>query len=469
MFTTARPKIRHEYRRNAPKHAPCPHCGTPGHRKDFHARTVRGIAYQAILLIHLTTAEYRATCACCTTFRTQLPDIEPKAKYSNAVRDAVIDRLLDDHMSLERIQASLQRDFFLDLSPGFIYDCLRWKVRQLDMADYRRWTLQQFSGTLCIDEIHLGDLTLLLATDPLRDFPVAFALVSANDHDHMDRFLRQLRDHGFDPKVVVTDGSGLYPALLAVIWPHAEHQLCVFHVMQDINDEVLDAVKRLRRELARRGNRGRKRRRGRPKAKANRRRRLSAKDKAHFIFKHRYLIVKRREKLSKQQVKDLQQMLEYLPALRELRRFVDQTHPLFEAAQTRPQAWVRYAAWQADADFAAVPELARVQQNMTAAKFAKVVAFLGSPAGGRVRTNNHVERMNRQLRHYEKVRYKWRTARGVVRFMVLTVDRLWRQRQLASGPQVFQPGGESKGPAPKTAQVADGVGVDRPPAEAEAA
>lgn len=448
MFT-ARPKVLHVYRRNAPRQAPCPHCGTPGRRKDFHYRTVRGIAYQAILLVEVTTAEYRARCACCTTFRTQVEGIEPKAQYTNAVREAVLDRLLDDQMSLQRIQASLQRDFYLDLSTGFLYDCLRWKIRQLDLADYRRWTLQAFSGTLCIDEIHLGDLTLVLATDPLGDFPVAFALVSSNDQEHMARFLRQLRDHGFVPRVVVTDGSNLYPAVLAAIWPAAEHQLCVFHVLQDINRDVLDAVKRLRRQLHRRGRAGRRRSRGRAK-----RRRPTAREKAHFVFKHRCLIVKRREALTAGEQKNLQTLLEYLPELGVLRQFVDRVHKLFEHAQTHAQALARLEALRGEAAFAAVPELAGVLQGLTAEKFAKVVAFLRSPVGGRVRTNNHVERMNRKLRHYEKVRYRWRTARGVVRFVVLAVERQWRQRSAAAGPQLYSPGGASgrgqdEGPVPE--------------------
>jgi transposase-like protein len=33
-----------------------------------------------------------------------------------------------------------------------------------------------------------------------------------------------------NPEVVVTDGSNLYPAVLAELWPDADHQLCVFHV-----------------------------------------------------------------------------------------------------------------------------------------------------------------------------------------------------------------------------------------------
>src|SRR5262245_19133022 len=114
----ARPKVLHSYRRHAPERAPCPHCGRLGRRKEILERTVRSIAYRAILLVHLTTAEYRARCACCTTFRTHIEGIEPKAHYDNKVREAVLDRVLDDRMSLRQIHDALQRDFYLDLSDG---------------------------------------------------------------------------------------------------------------------------------------------------------------------------------------------------------------------------------------------------------------------------------------------------------------------------------------------------------------
>jgi transposase-like protein len=99
--------------------------------------------------------------------------------------------------------------------------------------------------------------------------------VRANDHEHMRRFLDNLKHWGFAPRVVVTDGSNLYPALLAELWSEAAHQLCVFHVIKDINKLVLDAVRRLRNAMKRRGQAGRKKKPGRPKknAKAAARRR----------------------------------------------------------------------------------------------------------------------------------------------------------------------------------------------------
>jgi MULE transposase-like protein len=126
---------------------------------------------------------------------------------------------------------SLGREFLLDLSTGYVYDVLHDHAADLDMSQHRRTVLEHFSGTLCVDELHLGRFTLLLATDPLTDLPVAFALVDANDQDHMSRFLKNLKNWGLNPQVVVTDGSNLYPSVLAELWSDAKHQLCVFHVM----------------------------------------------------------------------------------------------------------------------------------------------------------------------------------------------------------------------------------------------
>ena len=50
---------------------------------------------------------------------------------------------------------------------------------------------------------------------------------------------------GLIPTVVVTDGSNLYPGVLEELWPDADHQRCVFHVIKDINTLILDAVRRL--------------------------------------------------------------------------------------------------------------------------------------------------------------------------------------------------------------------------------
>jgi hypothetical protein len=428
-MATRRPHVRTIPVRCAPAKAPCPTCGTLGRRKATHNRLVRTIAYKRVVFLDVTYGEYRARCSCRSTFRTTPPGVEPRALYDNTVRQAVLDRILDDGMSVERVLASMRRDFYLDLSDGFVYDCLDWQARRLDLADHRRWVLERFSGTLCVDELHLGRTTLLLATDPLQDLPVAFALVSANDADHMRRFLGNLKTCGLEPEVVVTDGSNLYPEILAELWPEARHQLCVFHVLKELHKHVLDAVRRLRRGLSRRGKRGRKRKRGRPRKGGTRRRGLTNKERSAFVFEHRWLVVKRRDRMSERDKADLATMVSYLPELKTLRDFVDRLEMLFEDGQSEALAWARHATLLRSGAFLAVPELAAAIGMLAAARFAKMVAFLKSPACRRVRTNNHVERVNRKLRHQEKARYRWRKRRRIVRFLVLLLDRWWGQER----------------------------------------
>jgi transposase-like protein len=416
----------------APKKAPCPKCGKHGRRKrKLPRRLVRTVMYKKIAYLEVTCGEYQAQCDCCTTFRTTPEDVLPRARYDNKVRDLVLDRILKDGMNVEQTMESLRREFLLDLSTGFIYGVLQGRARELDMSEHRRNVLAQFSGTLCVDELHLGRFTLLLATDPLRDLPVAFALVAANDQDHMRRFLNNLRTWGLMPRVVVTDDSNLYPAVLAELWPQAEHQLCVFHIIKNINKLVLDAVRRLRCAMSRRGNAGRQKKRGRKSKKAKaaaKRRGLTTKQKAHLVFKHRHLIVTRRENLTDADQDNLRRMIEYLPELGILRRFADRIYWLFDADKDFHQASCRRAAIVHDPEFQAVPELLKAMEQLDEEKFPKIVAYLSSPAGQRVRTNNHVERTNRMVRFFEKVRYKWRKRKTLARFVVLKLDQVWNER-----------------------------------------
>jgi hypothetical protein len=440
--------IQHIHR--APRRAPCPRCGRRGRRKRLLHRRVRTLAYHRAAWREVTYAEYRARCGCCKYFRTWPLDVPPKADYDADVRQAVLDRLLRDRLNVEQTKAAMRRDFLVELSDGFVYDCLRWQVARLDLAAHRRLVLERFSGTLCVDELHLGAFTLLLATDPLADLPVGFAVVARNDQDHLGRFLRNLAHWGLQPEVVVSDGSGLYPELLAAIWPDARHQLCVFHLLHDVLDKVLDAVRRLRRAQARRGRAGRKRRRGRPGQRHQARRRSrgpTAKEKAAFVWKHRFLIVKRTAQLSPSERDDLETLFAYLPELRTPWSFSQGLYRLLDDSRTLGVARWRWTWLRYDPAYQGVRELVEALELLAEPKLTKALAFVQQPADRQVRTNNHVERLNRRLRFAEKVRYRWRKRRWVVRWVVLLLDDCWRQ---AAAAPPARPQAEHSPPQPGT-------------------
>jgi hypothetical protein len=422
--------------RCAPKTHPCSKCGKRGRRKRSLHRRIYSLAYKQVAYTDVHYAEYKARCSCRKYFRSWPLDVPPKADYDDRVRAAVLDRILEDGLNVQRTLTAMERDFLLKLSEGFVYDCLRWKVAQLDLSVHRQMVIEKFSGTLCVDELHLGRFTLLLATDPIADLPVACALVSRNDAAHMRRFLNKLKHWGLLPRVVVSDGSNLYPAVLAQVWPHARHQLCVFHLLKDINELIVKAVRRLAGTLARRGNSGRKRKRGRP-SKAQQATRSAAgptnKEKASFILKHRFLIVKKTSDLSEQQWDNLTQMFDYLPELTTLWNFACEARRSFEKEARVQTLWKRRAALLRNTKYQAVPELVEAMEMLETGKFKKAVAFVYSQAGEKTRTNNHVERANRRIRFTEKLRYKWRRRKWVLRFVLLGLDRWWQEVARAEG------------------------------------
>jgi hypothetical protein len=416
--------------RCANKTHPCPHCGKRGRRKRPLYRRIRSLAYRQVAYLDVYYAEYQARCGCCQFFRSWPIDSPPKSHYDDLVRTAVLDRLLEDGLNVLRTIVAMRRDFLLNLSEGFIYDCLRWVGAQLDLGSHRRRVIEKFSGTLCIDELHLGRFTLLLGTDPLADLPVACALVRRNDQPHLRRFLANLKGWGLLPRVVVSDGSNLYPTVLAELWPQARHQLCVFHILKDINDLIIKAVRRLGQALLQRGQAGRQRQLGRPRHQQQavpRQPGPTLQQQAGFILKHRFLIVKKTSNLDRQQWDTLVQMFVSLPELRTLWSFASAVRLLFEKEARVQTLWQRRAALLRKETYQQVAELVEAMKLLETTKFQKAVAFVYSSAAERVRTNNHVERVNRMLRFKEKQRYKWRRRKWVVRFVLLVLDRWWSQ------------------------------------------
>ena len=234
--------------------------------------------------------------------------------------------------------------------------------------------------------------------------------------------------------MVVSDGSSLYPELLAQIWPDAQHQLCVFHLLRDVLDKVLDAVRRLRRQQQRRGRAGRQRRRGRPSKRQQARRQHSgptAKQKAALVWKRRFLIVKRAANLTEAERQDLEQLFAWLPQLRTLWSFSQDVYRLLDDSQSLRVARWRHTWLRYDPRYQEVGELVEALEVLAEPKLTKAMAFLGQPAEQQVRTNNHVERLNRRLRFAEKVRYRWRKRKWVVRWVVLLLDVCWQQAAAA--------------------------------------
>lgn len=245
------------------------------------------------------------------------------------------------------------------------------------------------------------------------------------DHDpnHTDitaflrRFRQELDRRNLTLQGVTTDGSALYPEPLAEVFPGVAHQICRFHILQEINRQVLKAVAAVRRELQQmlpKGRRGRPARGAAQKA-ARKKQRIKAKIKA--LFEHRHLFVKRT--LSARERKLLQQITRGLPFLRKLRAIVDQVYQLFDRRCRTATALEKLA--QLRRHVRRFRTLGEILGTLFTPNLQKALIFLDDallPA-----TSNAVERGNRRYRKMQKTIYRVRTQAHIAQRIALDMQR----------------------------------------------
>lgn len=230
----------------------CVHCGEPAGRRCEVSRTAIDIDLEHPVLLLVTVSVHH--CRPCGRFmRAQPPFLRRDAIYTNRVVAKAVQSVYVDGLAMRRVPARLARDFWVQPSEGMIRVWCRASCASLDfVGDYQAWVVEEFSGILCVDELYQGALALLLAVDPAApegDRLVGYTLIEGTvDKEAVAAFLGRLQALGITPEQVITDGSSLYPAVLAQVWPTAAHQLCLFHETRQVTDaarEVITAVRRL--------------------------------------------------------------------------------------------------------------------------------------------------------------------------------------------------------------------------------
>ena len=394
-----------------PQYYPCPQCGQRGKRTHSITREVRHVA--ALHRRSWIVAEvgvYQAKCNCCRYFQAPIPGVPYRGRYSYEVRNTVATALIRDRMPYGLVINRMREEHDLSLSLGYVHACFYWAHDQINMEDHWAFVTSQFSGVLCVDEVHDSGRTILFATDPLNNFTVSFQLVETNDQAHMDAFLQTLKDRGLRVRVAITDGSPLYKDSLQSHWKGLEHQLCIFHVIKEVNKLILNGVRAIKNQLKRQGHKGRKKRRGRPSQRTQqqrqRRQGMSKKEQATFIWEHQYLMVRKEDELSDQDRDDLALLFTMAPELELFRRFNQHFYRLFEPGITKQSARYRRTQMVNTAKYQANSFLAKALKKVPKDKFEKMIVFLGWT--NVERTSNHVERNNRVFRMLQKTRYKRR-------------------------------------------------------------
>jgi len=296
-------------------------------------------------------------------------------------------------------------------------------------TEYLDEALANFSGYLTFDEVYDGPFCILSAVDNRRYNRLAFRVLDHDPtHEDVRIFLRELKEQ-LDKRClfvcgITTDGSDLYPKILAELWPNVRHQVCEFHILQEITKAVLRTLAKLRKEMqAQIPNQ----RRGRPKKqdKAQTRRRKRQKQRVADLFEHRFLFV--RHHLSAAQKKVLKKLTRGLPQLRVLREIMDEVYRLFDRRCKMATALKRLAKLRQRVR--RFKRLARTLAKLNSPTMEKALVFLDDKLLGA--TSNAVERSNRRFRKAQQSIYSVRTKRHLEQRLALDMNRELRASKRA--------------------------------------
>jgi len=296
------------------------------------------------------------------------------------------------------------------------------KSRRRIITDYLDGVLSDFSGYIAADELYDGPFCILSIVDN-RTFKRLIYEVLDHSPTHEDmisffrRFRMELDQRALTLRGVTTDGSPLYPEPLEAIFPGIAHQVCEFHILKEINKEVLKAVAQARRELKAKLP---TLQRGRPSSSAARkaaRRKKKLEDKITDLFEHRYLFVK--HSLSPADKKIFLRITRGLPHLRTLRSIMDRVYQLFDRRCRTETALEKLAVLRRG--IRRFKTLDTTLRKLFTPNIEKALTFLDDsqlPS-----TSNAVERGYRRHRKMQKSVYRVRTQNHISQRVAIDMQR----------------------------------------------
>jgi hypothetical protein len=256
-------------------------------------------------------------------------DYRTRGQYSVLARMLVVELIRDYKMSAEQAAAwGRDRLHLVKLDATTVLEWLRESGESVDRAARLKEVLAAFSGQMSLDEVYDGGWYQLKATDPLNGLEISWKLARGQpSKDDVRQFLLELKVAGFVPALVSTDGSELYPEVLAEVWPAAGHQRCVFHFIKQVNEDLGKAFWWVYETMPAppKRPRGRPKKRGRPRADRTKRQNRDRVRQARWLF------LKRQSNLSEEDQQVLDDAIRLCPPLGVLRRFVVQLHELPDA------------------------------------------------------------------------------------------------------------------------------------------
>jgi hypothetical protein len=281
--------------------------------------------------------------------------------------------------------------------------------------------LAGFSGYLAVDELYDGPFCVLLAVDPHQQRRLLYEVL---DHDPTRAdvlfFLvglnEQIHKRGHAVLGVTTDASALYPLPIRVTFGAIPHQVCEFHIKEELLKVVLAVLARWRERLAERKPKLPPGRPGKGK-KASQQQAKRIERRISNLFEHRHLFVRHHLDAGGRAL--LLAITREDRWLRVLRGIVDEVYRLFDRRCRTDTALAKLARLRRRVR--RHRGLNRVLDKLNSPNLEKALTFLDDKL--LAATSNAVERGNRRHRKMQKGVYRVRTQQALQARLALDLQR----------------------------------------------
>src|SRR3989449_241925 len=427
------------YSRNDKRNV-CPRCGHVAYRDKQSQRRLHDLGNLDVWCprdLVVTYSQHYCT-KCRKYFNADLSDLGPPgSQYTHRVIDLAVRLVVEDGLPYRPARGHLWRDHRVFVPFATIQNWVEagGKKAQSRMdTEFLDWALADFSGYVAADELYDGPFCMLSAVDNRCDKRILYDVLDHDpNHEDIRAFLGRLNTaleaRDLTLLGVTTDGSSLYPEPLRDVFGEVPHQLCQFHVVQDIVKAVLSAVASERKSLAAKHP---TLPRGRPSTKAAKqvaRKKKRWEQKSADLYKHRHLFVK--HYWSKRDRRTFGSITRGFPQLRKLREIMEQVYALFDRRCRTQTALNKLATLRRRLN--RFKHLGETLKKLLSPTLEKALTFLDDtllPS-----TSNAVERGNRRYRKMQKSIYSVRTQEQIKARIALD---MWREAQGEGRDQTLQ-------------------------------
>ena len=382
-------------------------CQTECPRRQRRQRTMVDRGTELPCLLSFTVGVYHCP-TCGRHWTLQPPNARPHALYTESVRALGVASIDHDGMPIRRVVHRLERDF--GLKPCHTTARQWWldQADSIDVVSIEAKVTAQFSGVLALDEVYDRSFAILVATDPLQNCELGYFVGRTLKAQQVEQMCAALAQRGINPAQIVTDESKLYPKVLAKVWPKAKHALCHFHMSRQATQATIKTVNQIHAKMPKPP----KRRRGRPKRRGRPRLDKAKRQARKLVRQSKYLMVKRREKMTDEEVVQMCMAMITEPKLVLVRCFMDTYYNIMEGNPTPKQTRSRRDEFVALWSKSEHEELAKFARKLGQEEvWSKLEVPLYFENG--VKTSNHVERDNRAFRKRQKSHYRLRSGRSI--------------------------------------------------------